>query len=169
MRRYDADGAVLATEAIVGVGDASQDMAYDVALDEFGDRIVVGTYRVDADIDDNDAWVRRYEGDVEQWMTPFQGTGAAEDYALGVALAPDGTLVVSGFMFDSPADGVRNRWMAKLTADGTAIWQRRHQDESPDEGWRGVAVASDGRIAVAGVASFALPAMGEARYAVYPP
>lgn len=72
-------------------------------------------------------------------------------------------------MFDSPADGLRNRWLAKLAADGTSIWQRRHLDESPDEGWRGTAVASDGRIAVAGVASFAFPAMAEARYAVYQP
>ena len=151
------------------VDAASQDFAYDLVLDEFGDRIVVGTYRVDAGVDDNDAWVRRYEGDVEQWMTPFEGTGAAEDYALGVALAPDGTIAVSGFMFDSPPDGVRNRWLAKLAADGTPIWQRRHPHESPDEGWRGVAVASDGRIAVAGVAGFAFPWMGEARYAVYPP
>ena len=169
MRRYDPDGTVLATDVILGVDDASQDLAYGIALDEFGDRIVVGTSRVDTGIDDNDAWVRRYEGDVEQWMTPFEGTGTAEDYALGVALAPDGTIVVSGFMFDSPADGLRNRWLAKLAADGTSIWQRRHLDESPDEGWRGTAVASDGRIAVAGVASFAFPAMAEARYAVYQP
>lgn len=167
MRRYDAGGEILATDNIVGVDDASQDLAYDIVLDEFGDRIVVGTYRVDADVDNNDTWVRRYEGDVEQWMTTFDGSGPF-DVAVGVALAPDGTVVTSGVIYDAPEGGLRNRWLAKLEADGTPIWERRVH-ESSSEGWNGVAVASDGRIAVAGVAAFAFPWAAEARYAVYPP
>lgn len=169
MRQYDPDGNELATEEILGVDAAAQDIAYDLVLDDLGDRIAVGTYRVDAGVDDNDAWVRRYQGAGEQWMTSFEGTATVEDLALGVALAPDGTIVVSGFMFNAPADGDRNRWLAKLSAEGAPIWQRRALDESSDEGWRGVAVASDGRIAVAGVASFAFPWIGDARFAVYPP
>jgi cysteine-rich repeat protein len=169
MRRYDPDGEILATELIVGVDASSQDIAYDVALDGLGDRIVVGTYRVDAGVDDNDAWMRRYVGGVEQWMTTFEGTGPAEDFAVGVALAADGTIVTSGVMYDAPGDGLRNRWLAKLSADGTLLWERRYPHESTSEAWRTVAVASDGRIAVAGSASFAFPWSGEARYAVYPP
>jgi cysteine-rich repeat protein len=168
MRRYDPDGGIISTEAILGVDASSQDIAYDVALDELGDRIVVGTYRVDADVDDNDAWVRRYDDGMELWMTPFEGTGPAEDLALGVALAPDGTIVTSGVMFDSAADGDRNRWLAKLSSDGVPIWQRR-VDESATDFWVSVAVASDGRIAVAGLSGFAFPWLAEARYAVYPP
>lgn len=167
MRLYDVDGAHLSTESIVGVDAASQDFAYDVALDEFGDRIVVGTYRVEQGVDDNDAWVRRYVGGVEQWMTTFDGSGPF-DIAIGVALAADGTVVTSGVIYDAPEDGARNRWLAKLQPDGTPIWQRR-VNESATDFWNGVAVAADGRIAVAGLSGFAFPWGAEARYAVYPP
>lgn len=167
MRQYDTGGVVIATEAIVGVDANSQDIAYDVAVDGFGDRVVVGTYRAAEGIDNNDAWVRRYVGGVEQWMTTFDGSGPY-DIAIGVALAPDGTVVTSGVVYDAPGDGLRNRLLAKLDADGTPIWQRRVH-ESSSEAWNGVAVASDGRIAVAGLAAFAFPWAAEARYAVYPP
>lgn len=68
MRQYDPDGVVLATNVIIGVDASAQDLAYDVTLDELGDRIVVGTQRAEAGVDDNDAWVaslRRRGGAVD--------------------------------------------------------------------------------------------------------
>ena len=169
MQQYDAAGGILDTLVIPSVdGSSGHEIAYDVALDTFGDRIVVGTHRVDAGVDDNDAWVRRYVGGAEAWMTWFEGTGPAEDFALGVALAPDGTIVSAGVMYDAPEDGLRNRWLAKLSEDGTPLWQRR-VDESSTDFWVSVAVAADGRIAVAGLSGFAFPWGAEARFAVYPP
>jgi cysteine-rich repeat protein len=168
MRQYDSDGVLLSNEVIVGVDANSQDIAYDVTLDAQGDRIVGGTFRPDEGIDDNDAWVRRYVGDVEQWATTFEGTGPAEDFAVGVALAPDGTILTSGVMYDAENEGLRNRWLAKLSADGVRVWERRI-DESSSEAWVSVAVSTDGRVAVAGSAGFAFPWSTEARYAVYPP
>ena len=57
-------------------------------------------------------------------------------------------------------------WVARLALDGAIVWERRRDEAGT---WLAVAVAPDGRVAVAGFSSYAFPYDFEARFAVYPP
>ena len=112
-----------------------------------------------------DAFVARYNADATQllWATYLGGTSA--DQAKGVAIGPDGTIVVTGDTsssnFPIVGGGVQpgNRggfeaFVAAYDRTGNLVWST-YLGGARDDYARAVAVAADGTVAVAGVTSSA--------------
>ena len=56
-----------------------------------------------------------------EWTVDYDGTPGEDDTATGLAIAPDGDLVVSGRV--RAGDGDTDAWLRKMTAaDGTEVW-----------------------------------------------
>ena len=93
-----------------------------VVVDAQGRMYLSGT--VGADDDGTDAWLRGFdpEGN-ELWTQTYSGSVAgSKDGANGLALAPEGGLVISGFQRVADKDG--DAWIAKLdSADGSIVWE----------------------------------------------
>jgi cysteine-rich repeat protein len=134
----------------VGYGgeDAGNAIARGVAVDAFGNVIVVGEEFV---VGQNaNVWARKYtpEGD-ELWTRAWDGPSSGDDRAYAVAVDPDGDYVITGEQYEA-GEGA-DIFVAKLAPDGETVWQFAHSGDSGlgDRGF-GVAVDPVGNIAVTG-------------------
>lgn len=97
------------------------DSALGVAIDDQDNGYVIG-FEVN-DIADPNIWLRSYTPDgTERWTTTFDPSGGGVDRGYGIAIDPDGNLLVSGSVGEGDADS--DIWFAKLNPDGTEIWSR---------------------------------------------
>jgi cysteine-rich repeat protein len=162
VRKYDPNGVVQWTDLVDGAAGES-DWGWGVAVAANGDVLAGGVIR-DVPLD-GDGWLRRYEpGGTELWTQNYAGTAnISGDGILDVATGAAGGIYVCGSIEDI---GGQRYWVAKLDAAGQPVWERRKIESGQ---WLDVAVASDGRVAVAGTVNFPFPFDAEARFAVYPP
>jgi uncharacterized delta-60 repeat protein len=88
-----------------------------------------------------------------RWTKTFNGAWNTDDSAWGVAVCPDGNIVVVGTIYKDNTE-IRNIWLSKYTPSGKKVWTTRYNgpDSGSDYG-RGVAVAPNGSIYVAGASS----------------
>lgn len=97
--------------------------------------------------DGRDAWIARLTvtGDTAtvDWMETIDPGGVESDTALGIALAPNGDLMLCGR---------RNElaWLARFSAEGTLEWERFDDTLQAPSDVRGVAVDSAGQIVAVG-------------------
>jgi hypothetical protein len=172
LARYDAAGDLAFAVRAGGAGD---DYAYGVARTSDGALVVAGTLSDTATFGEGepleatvasagatDAFVARFGADgTFAWVRTFGGP--LTDYALAVAAAGVGDLVVTGafsgtvvFGGGEPAETAltsdsdsNDVFVARLAFDGTLVWARRAGGPGDDVG-QGVAVAADGRVLVTG-------------------
>lgn len=109
--RYDADGQKLWAVAIGGEGE---DEFSDIDSDSAGNVYVTGTMRGEIDVDQDGEVDIRAEGQSVMFMASFDpagnlrwarasgGTGAAR--GVGIAIAPDDSIYLSGFYLGGPVD-----------------------------------------------------------------
>lgn len=83
------------------------------------------------------------------WQRNWGGTG--NDHAESVAVGADGAVYVAGAT-TSFGTGDGDLFVVKFAPDGTLLWQQRWGSANHEEG-QGVAVAPDGSVYVAGVAT----------------
>lgn len=96
--------------AAFNIGNSLEQQATDIAVDKFGNSIIVGLFKgTNVDFDpspqstafltssgDNDIYVAKYNAD-GQYQWAFKIGGASNDAALDVALDPTGNIYVSGY------------------------------------------------------------------------
>lgn len=151
--------------ALPGGSPTGDDGAYGVARLPDGDVVVTGLFtgtmtlggRTLTGAGDKDAWVARVtpRGAVE-WATSAGGTGI--DWGMGIAAAPDGSSVMTGFFTSNPATfgsttlataGGNDIFVAKVTAAGRFAWAIRGGGTGTDRG-QAVATQADGSATVTG-------------------
>lgn len=166
----DCDGTVTTCTGkpawSVAYGDGGDDVAYDVARDEQGNLIVVGTFTGMVDFgggpfttapDDYDVFVVKYspEGQV-LWRK--QITGKGNNAANAVATDPSGDVFVCGYFEEdidfggaSPVAGAggTDAFVVKLSTTGVLLWGKTFGDSS-DQTCTAVAADSSGDVAFAG-------------------
>ncbi|MEW6745097.1 MAG: SBBP repeat-containing protein [Planctomycetota bacterium] len=127
----------------------SAGIATDVTVDGRAGRVyVVGSRQVSGT--NYDYTVRAYdcETGAEDWVASYTGEGEREDTARAVAVAPTGTIIVTGES-DTPA-GFDWATVA-YDSDGQRLWVARYDGTAHDDDHaRLVAVGSEGRVFVAG-------------------
>ncbi|MCU0963103.1 MAG: proprotein convertase P-domain-containing protein, partial [Pirellulaceae bacterium] len=169
LAKYAPDGALIWA---IGMGGAGSDLGSDVGVDGAGNVLVTGRFSNTADFDPSagttaltsvggtDAFVARYtSAGALDWVRPFGG--AQGDAGLGLAVAPAGNVVVTGYFsgtvdFD-PGPGISPRFSAgdndifvvMLTAAGQLTWAQQYGSTGTDQG-RAVAIDHAGRILVGG-------------------
>jgi hypothetical protein len=138
----------------VQFGTPEVDAAEAVAI-AGGSRIAVAGWTrgnlVGANAGETDAFVRVLDGATTTWTRQF-GTFTFE-YAHGVAIGGDGRVVVAGStrsqLPGQTGAGVTDAFVRTYDADGVEVWTRQFGTVNGDSA-DGLAVAADGRIAVAG-------------------
>jgi uncharacterized delta-60 repeat protein len=140
-------GAEIWTERYTG-RDAGDAIAHGVAVDLDGNVIVVGEEFVVGQ--SANIWIAKYTAaGALLWSQSVVGAGAGIDIARGVAVAPDGAIVVVG-QLAVQGQGT-DLWLRKLDGAGKELWTRAYNGKS-NLGDSGNAVAIDtyGEIYVAG-------------------
>ncbi|MFO7547143.1 MAG: hypothetical protein R6W77_16745, partial [Trueperaceae bacterium] len=141
---------------VLRFGTAETDAALGVAFAADGDLVVVGVAgealagAVSAGF--GDAFAMKLTPALEEVWTHQFGT-MGTDMAQGVALAPDGDLVVvgsAGAMLGDAYHGGVDAFVRRLDPDGAPRWTRQLGTGAYDRGF-GVAVAPGGRIHVSGI------------------
>jgi hypothetical protein len=98
-----------------------------------------------------DYWVVKINGSgTLQWQKCLGGS--SDDFAYGVAVCPDGTIIVNGYTTSSDGNvtgyhGTDDMWVVKLDAGGNLLWQHCLGGSQPDIGWAVVATADGGCVA----------------------
>ncbi|MFV8753342.1 DUF4215 domain-containing protein [Nannocystaceae bacterium ST9] len=129
--RWNGAGELLWSDFFDVEGD---DQAAAVVVDSQGRMILAGT--VGAADGGTDAWLRAFTAEgVELWTRTYGGAlVGSKDGAGGLALAPDGSLVISGFRRVADKDG--DAWVARLDPDdGTPIWDSFWSGEPAANGY----------------------------------
>jgi hypothetical protein len=126
-------------------GTPEHDVARAVAADGAGALVVAGDTSGDLGgvaAGGRDAFVRAYRPDGRvRWTRQFGGGGA--DLAYGVAVAPDGDVLVVGTTSATLAPagrGATDAYLRRYDASGRVLWTRRFGTDADE---RGAAVASD--------------------------
>jgi hypothetical protein len=145
-------------------GDGGYQFTEGVAIDSAGNVIVVGSFAGSVDFGGgaldsegaNDVFVAKLGPKGEHlWSKRFGNWN--EQVGVGVAVDPDGNVVITG-MFDGSIDfggdtltsaGNRDIFIAKLNRDGGHIWSKRFGDGSNQAG-QSVAVDKQGNVALCG-------------------
>jgi len=128
------------------------DRFYAVAVDPADNILVAG----DSDVtpSSSDLWVAKLDPQGgEIWSRTFDGPGAADDGARGVACDSLGNVAVTGFVRIDTAD--IDIWVAELDPDGTMLWSEVVPGpETLDDRGQGVAIdRRDDAVVVAGYVS----------------
>ena len=98
-----------------------------------------------------DFWVVKINGSgTLQWQKSLGGS--QDDGAYGVAVCPDGTIIVDGYTNSSDGNvtgyhGAEDMWVVKLDASGNLLWQHCLGGSQQDVGWAVVATADGGCVA----------------------
>ena len=122
------------------------DRAFGVAVDPGGDIVVTGEeYKL---IGLHNAWTRRLDPDGAEIWTDVYDHKSGEDTGRAVAIAPNGDIVVAGDLY--VPIGLANLWLRRYDPDGMVLWSKDLDHMLGNDRARGVAIADDGTIAVAG-------------------
>lgn len=135
---------------IVWDGGEGADCAEGVAVDSAGNIVAVGF--VETGVTGIDIWMRKHDPELaETWLQLVDGPASGEDRARAVAIAPDDSIVVAGFVEGDGLDG-RNIWVRKLDPAGETVWTHvvTGEFELGDDQAYGVTVLSDGSVVVVG-------------------
>ncbi len=150
LRLSGTDGSVI-WQKTYDEGDA--DFASSVTIASNGDIIVAGTTgNVVLGIPSEssfDAWVLRLDstGNIV-WESLYDGGDG--DVATGVAIAPNGDIVLGGYT-KSYGAGKYDFWALRLNGtDGSVIWQKAYGGSETDAAYGGVAITPNGNIVLAG-------------------
>lgn len=150
--RHAADNRVV-WDILLGPDDSALVPA-DLTLDAAGDIYVAGSLDTPDEADIHVARLAGADGSVLWDITHDGAALASSDLARGLALAPDGDLVVAGRASDVDKDA--DVWVRKLAAvDGAELWTTTwsgagNGEFSLDDGGP-VAIAADGSVYVAAV------------------
>ena len=157
LARYTADGDEVWSVTIDGPAGSS-DQASAVAILPGGDVAVAGYLRGDTG---RDLWVGVYGGNdgAEVWRALVDGPSSDTDAASGVAVDPDGNIVVAGYVTAPVTDTDQDMYIAKYDATGMELWSvTLNPLAGRDDGANSVAVDGSGTIFVAGYARATLAA-----------
>jgi hypothetical protein len=164
--RISEDGVV---EWVRQLGSDGLDWGQSVAVTDDGAAVLTGYTQGDfggTNVGGRDLWVARVEADgTTGWVSHF-GT-EAEDWTQGVAIAPNGDIVVVGLTEGALADGsvpqgANDILVMRLTADGELVWATQTGTALEDKAF-GVAISADDWIVVTGYTQgdLAAPNLGE--------
>lgn len=106
-------------DSVVDGPSSQSDRAHDVAIGADGSVYVAGEITIVGA--GTNAWVRKYTpGGGVSWTTTFNGTDNLDDAALGIAVDPNGSVVVVGY---TTVGDTREAWAHRyLTDDGSPAW-----------------------------------------------
>ena len=121
--KYSKDGAPLWSELWVGPGN-NEDVPSAVTVDSLGNVIVAGySKNFNGTTNDRDWVILKYDPDGNLlWSRGYGSAGGLNDTALGVAIGPNGEIVVAGDEGRSVflGDGL----IRKYATDGSLVWSR---------------------------------------------
>jgi hypothetical protein len=99
-----------------------------------------------------DIWIRKHDPTgAELWISLVNGPASGEDFARAVAVGPDNTIVVAGFVTGDAVSG-REIWVSKLDPSGGEVWTDTVAGpyETGDDSAYAVTVLDDGSVIVGG-------------------
>ncbi|MEZ4381974.1 MAG: hypothetical protein R3A79_11555 [Nannocystaceae bacterium] len=145
VRKYAADGTLLWDD--VYDHKAGNDRAHGVTVLSDDTAVVVGS--VYEPIGLADLWVRRYTATGTVYWEKQWDNAAGNDIIRAVARDADDGVLLVGEVYEPI--GLANIWTRKLTDNGIEMWTQVYDSAGSDNDiGRGVAVAPDGTIVVAG-------------------
>ncbi len=148
VQKIDGFGAELWNSAFDAPGSVATTIVTAVDVDGDGSVVVVGYY--DTSTASNDMLLRKYtpDGGVV-WTRSHGGSAAGDDAALGVDVAPNGDVYVSGH--EGAIGEGRNIWLGKYDTDGNQLWTRSYNGTaSVDDHLQSVVVDDSGNAFVCG-------------------
>lgn len=148
IQKWSADGAALWTRSHDGAFHGI-DQAFGVATDAQSNVVVAGVVEVSGS-GYFEIWVAKYDSSGTQlWTRTVANAGS--DTGTGVAVAPDGSILVAAHLARGAAPDV---WYRKYSPDGMEVWTRTYG--SPSGAWdyaRSVEVDQSGSFYVVGAAT----------------
>lgn len=128
-------------------GFSTNDEWKEVEVDAAGNIYVLG--EISPPGQSNHLWTAKYDPDGNiVWERSYTGTQSFACYAGGVALMPDGGVVISGQSWDLPNN--INIVTIRYGPDGTELWQRLENGGYAHASGDDVAVDAEGRVYVTG-------------------
>jgi hypothetical protein len=144
IKRYAAADGQEVWSQVWNRGGTSPDDPRTMLLDAAGDVLIAG-------VSSSDYMVARFSGTTGEhdWLGTYAGPPDWYDVATCLALAPDGTIVASGY-----SDGQGTGWdvatVAFDPADGTELWAMRYDGYGQSDEARSLAIGPQGDVAVVG-------------------
>lgn len=132
----------------------NSDEGYKITVDAAGDAYVTGRFKGAAQFDSQvltsagefDVFVAKLDGDTGQFLWAQQIGGAGNDgYSSGIAVDPQGNVIVSG-----STDSGSQMFVRKYTGDGSLDWTRLVSGESLNGILKEITTDPDGNIYVGG-------------------
>jgi uncharacterized delta-60 repeat protein len=149
LTKYSSAGKFKWTETYNGSRD-NNDRAWAVAVGPNGSVYVTG-HTTEAEENRTDVLVAKYSPKGKRkWLRTYDGLGERNERGLGVAVAPNGSVYVAGYVnVDGEND---NAWLRKYTSKGRSKWTETYNndDYNDSDQWRAVTVGPDGNVYVAG-------------------
>jgi uncharacterized delta-60 repeat protein len=146
--KYSATGDLVWKQTL---GGANSDVGNSISVGTDGSVYVVGT-TLGTGAGERDFLVTKYSASGHLVWSKTLG-GASVEQGYGIAVAPDGSVYVTGFT-NSAGAGSSDLLLAKYTAAGELAWQKALGGTSSDRG-NGISVAADGSVYIAGQTSSA--------------
>ncbi len=167
VRKYDPDGGEPWTDIVAGPeAGTAYDYGYGYGIaTNFTESVVAGVFKPAGE--SHQIWSRQYSPDGAPVWTSLHEQAGLGDAAASIDWSPGFGVLVAGTVRE--VGFVNVAWLRKLDEGGAPVWTRLRQLPGSFDLWQAVAIASDGRIAVAGSAQLASPFDYEGHFAVYPP
>ncbi|MBR9919761.1 MAG: DUF11 domain-containing protein [Bacteroidetes bacterium] len=145
LARVDVDGSLVWQKA---VDEGFIERGYDLIYTADGGFLIVGYAQLDAQINNNDAYLVKVNNQGEiQWSKTFGDEG--DDFFQAITATSDGNYILAGRTNSYSGDGTEQAYLVKVDTEGNEIWSETYGGAFNDRA-NDVVSAADGSVFLLG-------------------